>query len=370
MRYMSGINRRRSGVVITGLFLMSMLLAGCGTKQGEEEKEVLLMTSAQTEEESIYETTMVTRGDFIRSTNFDGVLFYPETEPVIYEGEQAVLQEWLVRAGDRVAEGDPLASIRVEYDEVALAEMELTLERMRSDYDWQKKQMEAEVAAGKAAWEQDGSRKSELIYQKAEKSLELYELSMEQGIRVQEENIRLFRERIAVTEIVAPADGVVENLPHIKSGEYVPQGQTLMEIYNPDIQWLRVTDVNASLRYNMEVRIETGQPKRRTVLTGRVVAADNILQDSLRRGVAYIEIDEVPEETQWTNTSIKADVVSAEQVLLVDRLAVETIDGSSFVYLLEDGDIYRRQVIRAGQGPNEVWVLMGLEEGQEVVIIQ
>ena len=367
---MSGIDKRRSGMILAGVLLMSMLLVGCDAKQKETEKEVLLMTTVQEEEESIYETTMVTRGDFTRSSNFDAVLFYPETEQVVYEGEKAILQEWLVKEGDQVAKGDPLVSIRVEYDEVALAEMELTLDRMQSDYDWQKKQMEMEVAAKKAAWEQDGSRKSELQYQKAEKNLDLYVLSMEQGIRAQEERLRQFRERIAVTEIPAPMDGVVEKLPHIKSGEYLPQGQTLMQIYNPDVQWLRVTDVNASLRYNMEVRIETGQPKKRTVLTGRVVAADNVLQDSLRRGVAYIEILGPSKEVQWNNTSVKADLVSAEQVLLVDRLAVETVDGSSYVYLLEDGEICQRQVIRAGQSQSMIWILMGLEEGQEVVISQ
>ena len=160
----------------------------------------------------------------------------------------------------------------------------------------------------------------------------------------------------------------MSELSYIKSGETLPQGESLMVLYNPDVVWLQVTDASATLRYNMEVSIETGTPKNRVSFSGRVVAADNILPDALRRGTAFIELRDLPDKVNWSNTSIRADVVSMEQVLLVNRMAVESDTGGSFVYLLKDGTLHKRQVVRAGQGTEAAWILTGLEEGQEVVI--
>lgn len=370
-------NRVRSGAALLALFCLalsgSMLLPGCGQgkeKQIESAPEILKnKEDSSGEARTAYQTDTVKRGTFTRSSSFDGIVYYPELSQVTYEGEEAILSEWLVEQGSEVKQGDPLATIEVEYDEVALQEMELALERLESDYEWQRGQME-EALAERQKQSGGGSGKSRgaLEYQKAQKELELYDLSMGQQIEAQRKRVQEFRERIEVTTITAPRDGVVSELSYIKSGETLPQGESLMVLYNPDVVWLQVTDASATLRYNMEVSIETGTPKNRVSFSGRVVAADNILPDALRRGTAFIELRDLPDKVNWSNTSIRADVVSMEQVLLVNRMAVESDTGGSFVYLLKDGTLHKRQVVRAGQGTEAAWILTGLEEGQEVVI--
>ncbi len=75
-----------------------------------------------------------------------------------YEGEEAILSEWLVEQGSEVKQGDPLATIEVEYDEVALQEMELALERLESDYEWQRGQMEEALAETVRRWLREKQR--------------------------------------------------------------------------------------------------------------------------------------------------------------------------------------------------------------------
>ena len=141
-----------------------------------------------------------------------------------------------------------------------------------------------------------------------------------------------------------------------------------MEIYDPSVVWMKVSDYNGELRYNMDVTIETGNNRKRTTLYGKVVSADNLLPDSLRKGYAYVELLDLPEKVNWQNTQIKAKPVVVEQVLMLDRMAVESSDGGYYVYLVEDGTLHKRQIVRGGQVVAGCWVLQGLVEGQKVVI--
>ncbi len=380
---MSEIKKRKGLLLVIGLLLsVSLLCSGCGQakKEGEGSRasdldaDILEEKGNQASDNDVdqtdaYQTDTVKRGTFTKSSSFDGVVYYPELSQVTYEGEEAVLSEWLVEQGSEVKAGDPLAYIQIEYDEVALQEMELVLERLESDYEWQREQMEEALAKKrKEAGGASGKSREALEYQKAEKELALYDLSMGEQIEAQRKAVSEWKERIEVTAITAPRDGVVSDLAYLKSGEVLPQGESLMVLYNPDVVWLQVTDTNAALRYNMEVDIETGTPKNRVAFSGRVIAADNILPDALRRGIAFIELTDLPEKVNWSNTSIRANLISIEEVLLINRLAVESDTGESFVYVLEDGTLHKRQVIRAGQGTEAAWILTGLEEGQKVVI--
>lgn len=366
----------KSRILALTLALGMLTLSACGVAPETATEAQILKGAASgsgAEGENVYETTTVRVGNYEKIINFDGSLFYPETTSVSYTGESAQLIEWLVEDGDEVKKGDILATVQIEYDTVELKEMELALERMKSDYDWQLISMKESLENLKNNWQlaEAGStakKRAELEYQKAEKKLELYRLSALAGIDAQKQRIDAFNERIQVTGIVAESDGIVQGRAYLKAGEVVPQGQSLLTIYDPDVVWMRVTDSTGDIRYNMDVTIETGNKKNRVTMHGKVVAADNILPDSLRRGIAYLELLDMPEDVTWNTTQIKVKAIDIAEVLLVERQAVESTDGGNFVYLLEDGTLHRRQIVRAGQSTAGCWVLMGLEEGQEVVI--
>ena len=372
---MSRINRTRRGMALA-LALGMLTLSACGNTSVSNGEVHILKTGSENggeERETVYETTTAQLGVYEKTANFDGSLYYPVTTAVTYSGETAMLVEWLVEDNAEVKKGDPLATIQIDYDTVQLKEMELNLERMKTDYDWQLISMKDSLEALKSNWvaAEKGStakKRAELEYQKAEKNLELYRMSATGSMDALSAQIAAFKERIQVTTIVAKTDGIVRGRAYIKNGEILPQNQTLMEIYDPSVVWMRVSDNTGELRYNMEVTIETGNNRKRTTLYGKVVSADNILPDSLRKGYAYVELLDLPERVNWQNTQIKAKTIEIDQVLMVDRKAVESADGSYFVYLVEDGVLHKRQIMRGGQVVAGCWVLQGLEEGQKVVI--
>ena len=372
---MSRINITRRGLALA-LALGMMTLSACGNATVSTGEVKILNSKNQDGGEdhgTAYETATVQYGTYEKTANFDGSLYYPVTTAVKYTGETAMLVEWLVEDGATVKKGDPVATIQIDYDTVQLKEMELNLERMKTDYDWQLISMKDSLESLKSAWlaAENGSnakKRAEIEYQKAEKNLELYRLSATNSMDSLKAQIVAFENRVQATTILAEADGVVRSRAYIKEGEILPQNQSLMEIYDPSVVWMKVSDYNGELRYNMDVTIETGNNRKRTTLYGKVVSADNLLPDSLRKGYAYVELLDLPEKVNWQNTQIKAKPVVVEQVLMLDRMAVESSDGGYYVYLVEDGTLHKRQIVRGGQVVAGCWVLQGLVEGQKVVI--
>ena len=132
--------------------------------------------------------------------------------------------------------------------------------------------------------------------------------------------------------------------------------------------YLVADDASGRLRYNAEVTVEAGKRNDRKTYEGRVVAAPSILPSSVPQGMALVELyGDIPVEALEGNLQYQFNVEELQDVLLVDWRAVDSENGKSYVYVLEDDMVQKRYVAPGLNNREKVWILDGLHEGQTVI---
>ena len=75
----------------------------------------------------------------------------------------------------------------------------------------------------------------------------------------------------------------------------------------------------------------------------------------------------LPVEALEGNLQYQFNVEELQDVLLVDWRAVDSENGKSYVYVLEDDMVQKRYVAPGLNNREKVWILDGLHEGQTVI---
>lgn len=326
--------------------LLIICLSACGKASRSGEALIYYKASEDVIKED-YDTVKPSIGNYTKQVSYNGVLYYPDSEDIVYTGSGAVFTEFCVYQGAEVKAGDVIAKIEVEYDELELTKLEMDIENAKTNYE-----------AGLLMFgdsEEDKLRK------------ELYELEAGRSLAALTEHYEDVRDRVSVTEVIAEKDGIVSKTAQINRGDKITYGTYLATVYNPDEVWMKISDMMGELRYGMTVDIETGVAKRRVNMVGEIICSDDILPDALKRGVAYAKITDMPENVNFMNTSVKANVVDVHDCLVVDRNLVDSEGSQSFVQTIENGKLHRRQVIKMGQNIEYAWIVDGLSEDMDIV---
>lgn len=299
--------------------------------------------------------------------------FYPYTYSLRFEKSGAHFVEYLVRRGDEVKKGDVLALFTLETDEAALAGKRLSLQRMEEAFT------EGQLTRHKAIQQQE----KDLLalsdpYDQAIALLKIQrsEIALEQYIHQQTVNIENLRQEIAQIEeeltqtaLISPFDGIVEDVTYKRAGDPISPSETLITLAREDYMLLRASNSDCNFRYGMEVKIQVGRNKNQSILTGRVVGADNLLPESRRTGYAYIQLDPYDEESiRLTSPKLIASTYYLENVMAVPRRAVEMEAGKYYVNQLIDGVPRKRYVNFVMQTTSDAWIIQGLNEGDVIVI--
>lgn len=319
-----------------------------------------------------YNSETVEPAAFERSVSADGSEYYPHTTVLSVEVSGARFGEYLVSRGDEVKKGDVLATFTLDVDEAGLASLELELERAKADLektiaDEEESALEMQRSLLNAA----DSYERELLQlkmQRAEIALEKYVFEQERTIAELEEQIaEIYAEQEGST-MIAPQDGVILEMEFKRTGESVREGENLITMYRNDGMLMRVDNAEGSFRYGMEVVVEIGANKSRIQLPGRVVGADTLIPSMERSGYAYVEF-ELPEDTKLTRPTVQGKTIQLDGVLTVSRSAAELDGGKYFVTQLVNGVPQKRYINAiANVGMKQIWVLQGLDAGDEIII--
>lgn len=352
--------------------LALLLLALCLTTAQAEE---LIAPDAIVPETANYRTAEIVRGDYTETAQSGASEVYPLTYRARYEGAEARFVRFLVKKGDEVKEGDVLAEVSLNASTTDLESKQLSLQRAKEAYEEgltaRQESLHAAQAVLNAAADEFSREEARLKLERLRLETEKYRYEQECSIRMQEEAIEEAREDFENTQITAPADGIVSDLPTFKEGEPIYSGWTMAYLYSTDRLLLRVKNEAGKFRYNMPVTIETGVAKSRTTVTGRVVATDLLLLSSDRKeNVAYIALDAQYDHRELVirNSQISGETVRVQEVLLIPRAALTLEAGSYFVSKLSDGRVEKRFVnSRLSSTPTQ-WLLQGLEEGDLVIL--
>jgi membrane fusion protein (multidrug efflux system) len=256
------------------------------------------------------------------------------------------IAEILVREGATVARGAPLfkvddAELRAE---VAQAEAERDLAR------------------------QSLARTRELLGQKASSQSELEHA--EATSRSTEAQLALLKVRLDRTVVRAPFAGVAGER-HVSVGDYVTTSSPLVMVQtvSPQRAAFQVPERYADqLKVGQQVTFRVAALTGRE-FTGRVDFVDPLVQLP-GRTITVKAVVANPRRELQAGMFIEVRLATAvrPQAVIIAEDAVLPIQGSSFVWVVQDGKATRRQVELGVRTPGLVDVRSGVEAGEQVVV--
>ena len=385
-----------------------------GAKKAEESEKAYqkLFTEAlegkgvEENQDNLYRTVKVVKGDFSQNYIFKASVLMPEFNNVSIDNSNVLeegvgsgsytIEETFVEQWQIVKAGDPLFSFSLmkDVDEIALAEAELNLKRSKENYDEfyasnSKSQKEWILEITKMA---EGTDKQLQMHQYtiAQLQFERNVASMQERIAEEEKQLENMRNNKVYT-VTAPNDGLVQPFNAKKSGDSINGTDVYLSINSYANVLLQIEDKEGRLRSGQTVTISTkGENDKLTVggpntTTGVVVSAPASVSADFAGNYgpyayikpaevsAFINVEPMNMNNFWGNGpqsySVLAEVVSEQNVLTLDKRAVQNDTGKFYVYVVENGLIHKRYFTQGGNNGDIVWILDGLDEGTGVALL-
>ena len=376
--------RRRRAMRLAAVLLAALLAAGALTAcaGGEAAQGPLLLTAAG-EQAANERTVRVERGTLVQEFRASASVQSVREVTVYLEAEDAQFVEHRVQNGQRVEAGDVLSVFRKRSDNVRLAEIEVELQglaaeredglydRDKADEDLREQLYELEILPSDEKTYRVYVQGQVLQAQLARSALEREQFLLR--LEERERKLSAEREEILAGErdltVIAPVSGVVTGLQTLSPGENCEAGRALLRVYAPERYLLRAGEgILGELRVGQAVTIEYGPADERKTAPGVVVSAQSLLPPDLDAGGAAVAVQEDIPAADLVNPSVVSQEKLLEDALLLPRTAVGSENGQSYVLLRKDGSPRKRFVQVGPQSNDQVVILDGVTEGQEVVL--
>lgn len=350
------------------LLLAAAVLGGCGESAQEEP---VYDGDLLAPEQANYETVQAESGAYIKTVGGSMRMYYPVTAELRWEEDNARFREILVRKGQEVKQGDSLATFDIDVSRADREALALSLARAIEDAELGKRERLTAIEEAKKKLQELNGRElniARLRVGKAETEYEQFVYQSEREIARLRESLEEIDQEIADDTLFAPFDGVIDTIATYNPGDPATKDIVVVSMHSTESFYLVADDASGRLRYNAEVTVEAGKRNDRKTYEGRVVAAPSILPSSVPQGMALVELyGDIPVEALEGNLQYQFNVEELQDVLLVDWRAVDSENGKSYVYVLEDDMVQKRYVAPGLNNREKVWILDGLHEGQTVI---
>ncbi len=323
--------------LVASLALIGAATSGCSGAHSESAESV--------ERLSAVEATAVSRSDVSSRYTAGSTLTARETATVVARS-QGVVSEVLVEEGDRVAAGQLLARVDDERLRLEIRRIEAGVTRLGAELA----RSQSMLDRGMTSTEEHERLRFE--HQAEQAALNLAKLESEHSA------------------IRAPFDGVI-TLRHARRGQLLKVHAAAFEMANFDHLQARFDVPEA-----VAVKITAGAPVTLTLdaLSGRSVAAHvarvSPEVDSATGTVAVtVDVDgkdEMLRPGMFVRTWMALDTVA--DAMVIPRRALINERGRSLVFVVEDGQVYRREVHLGIEQDESVEVLSGIDASAMVVI--
>ena len=196
--------------------ILFFVLVSCVNGEELDAPELLTPISAQIR----FNTAIVTRGLVADIEQRVGIVRV-ESTGLNFGPVSDFFETFHVRPGERVVEGQLLASLDMRHVRAQILDREERIERLRSDFAFENNIARIDIA---------------LAYDPTHLQRELNFALERQNLRLrhEEEDLRILRERYAMSFLYAPFDGVVSYLPARVSGTWVPAFVNVIYITSDD----------------------------------------------------------------------------------------------------------------------------------------
>jgi RND family efflux transporter MFP subunit len=269
----------------------------------------------------------------------------------------------LVTSGTRVDTGTPLFEIDAPAERAGLAALESTRAARLADAEFARQQ------AVRAKALLDVGAMSQQEYEQAATQ----QRTAEAQLRAAEEQIRQQQAQLAYFRVVAPAPGVVADVP-VRVGDRVTRSTVLTTIDDNSTLELYVNvpvQEAVNLRVGLPVRIVS--PTGETLATEAVNYVSAAVDDATQTVLIKTPLRSAGGRFRTEQTVRAVVVFSEEPGLTVPVTAAMRINGRYFVYVVEAGEggatVARQKPIGVGRVVGNAYVVTeGLEPGTRLIV--
>lgn len=298
----------------------------------------------------------VIKGDLVLSVTTRGEI-KSDAAAVLKAETGGLVQEVLVRAGDRVTKGQPLVRLDPEPLELAVQKAEAALNTAQINY-----RVEIEVDSVATGEPPSEARRAFAL--------------AKSGVPTAEVNLREAKLALERSVIVAPFDGVLERVT-VAVGERISSGQEvamIVDLTNLRIE-ARVYEQDIPLlRSGGDARVSVAALPGRTV-TGRIAAVLPMVDSASRAGTAVVRVrgDGVLRPGMYADVELEATRLP-DRTIVPDRAVIER-DGRPMVFVVREGRA-KWEYVNAGRSngrqreilPDSATGVLPLEPGDVVLI--
>lgn len=345
---------------------------------------IVVFISSLGSDEMEVECEEVTFATIVESIPTSGRI-QPVVEVKISPDVSGEVVELSCKEGDEVSRGDTLLMIRQDLYISQVEQAEAALNALKAEHlrqEAEERQARLAYERGLLLFEAEAISESEFEEVKAR-----YEIAQEcvkaarYSILSGRAQLKEARENLAKTTIFAPMDGIVSRM-NIEKGERVVgtsqmAGTEMLRIADFSKMELLV-DVNENdivrirLRDSAQVEIDAYPHCRFTGFVTQIANSAKNIDATFNQVTNFeVRIEIVPGEHRLLpGMSATASIFtgSSEEVATVPLKSIFTIDGTEYVWIVEDGRTVRRKQVTSGiQDFSRIEILSGVGPGDKVI---
>lgn len=358
------------GLVLCGMVFFA---AGCSLPIIKyEDEDVVVLKEKQ--EKSAYTLTKVFTADIAKTTTLRFNYKQARSENVLFPVSGKRVEEVYVNRGDRVKKGQLLAILEGSDHTKEIRDLEYQMERAKIQYGYldENEAFERSGRWWRFRYQSSGSEsEEEKLRSDLEKIRQKYQYQREDYqdvIDMAATRIESYRKEMEEGCIYAVMDGIVQkfggNMETIVSDVTKP-AFTIID----DSRCL--FEASGAKEYG-DAFAEEGKIYELAIGRDRHVCQVRPWRQDTWEDKIYLEIldgDEAGDIEIGTYAYLELTLEKRENVLAVNRRAVHTADGKSYVYVLGENDIREVKWVETGLvGDKLTEIVSGLEEGEAVIL--
>jgi multidrug efflux pump subunit AcrA (membrane-fusion protein) len=379
-----------------------LLSAGCGGNPVLEDTHPT-PTSLPTLVQPAQATTQVQRGEVVKEIDLTGYIVAAKSQDLFFYSDGYV-RTINVKRGDKVTQGQVLATLDAKDLESQLAEAQLGLKTSQAQFEAAKQANADDLAAAQVELQIEKIRLEEVKYTvrssgslastyelqiqlqmvnlaqlKVDRLLRGVDPQISEGVEAANLTVQRLQGLLADTQVRAPFDGTVTSLTINKPGEQISAYRTIATV--GDLSSLEVTanqpgpsasDASGApavlLSEGMPALIQDASQTSAPTVKGRLVRVPGQALSEKDRSV-HIRIDQPLQGSGLgldSTVKLRVQAASKADVLWLPPRYVRTFEDRSFVIVVDKSGPHRVDVKTGLAGLERVEIVQGLSLGQVV----
>lgn len=382
--------------------LTLMFSTGCGGNPALEDTSPT-PTSLPTLVQPAHATTQVQRGTVVKEIDLTGYIVAAKSQDLFFNSDGYV-RAINVKRGDKVTQGELLATLDAKDLESQLAEAQLALKTSQAQLDAANQANADDLAEAQVELQIEKIRLEEVKYnvRSSGSLVSTYELQIQiqmvnlaqlkvdrlqrgvdpqisEGVDAAKLTVQRLQGLLADTQVTAPFDGTVTSLTINKPGEQVSAYRTIATV--GDLTQLEVTanlpspsssdttdTSSVVLGEGMPALIQDASQTSAPTVKGTVTQVPSQAPGETDKAV-LISVDQSLQGSGLaldSTVKVRVQAASKANVLWLPPLYVRTFEGTSFVIVVDNNGPHRVDIKTGLAGLERVEIVQGLSVGQVV----